>query len=82
MEQAALGVRAAKASLRANLDALDNARERLRLAEGRYASGVGNVIELGDAQVAFTTAAVQKTQADFNLALARAQLLRALGRVG
>lgn len=80
LEQAGLGIRAAKATLRATDEALVNARERLRLAEGRYASGVGNVIELGDAQVAVTNAAAMRTQADLNLSTARSQLLHALGR--
>jgi outer membrane protein len=80
VEQARLGVRAAKASLGAAEEALTNARERLRLAEGRYQTGAGNIIELGDAQVALTNAAAQKVQADYNLSSARAQLLKALGR--
>jgi outer membrane protein len=80
VEQGRLAVRAAKAALAASDEALVNARERLRLAEGRYSAGVGNVIELGDAQVAFTNAGAQRVQAEFNLATARAQLLRALGR--
>ncbi|HEY3356948.1 MAG TPA: TolC family protein [Polyangia bacterium] len=80
VDQARLGVRAAKAATVAADEALTNARVRLRLAEGRYQTGVGNIIELGDAQVALTNAAAQKVQADYNLATARAQLLRALGR--
>jgi len=80
VEQARLGVRAAKAALHASETALGNARERLRLAEGRYATGSGNVIELGDAQLALTSAAAQRTQSAFTLSVARAQLLRALGR--
>jgi outer membrane protein len=73
-------VRAAKESLSATKDALVNARERLRLAEERYAVGVGSAIELGDAQLALTQAAGQAVQADDRLSTARAQLLRALGR--
>jgi outer membrane protein len=80
IEQAVLTLRAAKASLDASKDGLVNARERLRLAEGRYTSGVGSIIELGDAQVALANAAGQVVSADFNLATARAQLLAALGR--
>ena len=80
VEQARLGVRAAKASLGAARDAQLNARERLRLAEGRYETGIGNAIELSDAQVAVTSAEVQVVQADQKLSTARAQLLRALGR--
>jgi outer membrane protein len=80
LEQARLAVRAAKAALGAAGEALVNARERLRLAEGRYQIGAGSIIELGDAQVALTAAGAQKVQADYVLASARAQLLRALGR--
>jgi outer membrane protein len=80
VEQAVLTVRAAKASIDAANEALVNAREQLRLAEGRYQSGVGSIIELGDAQIAATAAAAQVVQADFNLSTARAQLLSALGR--
>jgi outer membrane protein len=81
VDQARLQVRAAKAALGAAGEALTNAQERLRLAEGRYQAGVGSVIELGDAQVALTNAAAQKVQAEYNLATARAQLMKALGRV-
>jgi outer membrane protein len=80
VEQAVLTLRAAKVSIDASNEALVNARDQLRLAEGRYQSGVGSIIELGDAQVAATNAAAQVVQADFNLATARAQLLTALGR--
>jgi outer membrane protein len=80
VQQAYLLLRAAKASIEASNEALTNAKEQLRLAEGRYQSGVGSIIELGDAQVAATNAAAQVVQADFNLATARAQLLTALGR--
>jgi outer membrane protein len=80
VEQAQLGIRTAKASLIASADVLANARERLRLAEGRYAAGVGSAIELGDAQLAVTQAAAQRVQAQFQLSSARADLLAALGQ--
>lgn len=80
VEQARLAIQAAKASLEVAGVAVTNANERLSLAEGRYAAGVGNMIELGDAQLAATSAAAQKVQADFALATARAQLIQALGR--
>jgi outer membrane protein len=80
VDQARLAVRADKAAVLAADEALTNARERLRLAEGRYQAGVGNIIELGDAQVAYTSAAAQKVQADYNVSTARAQLLKAIGR--
>ena len=80
VEQARLGVRAAKAAIEATHEAAVNARVRLNLAEGRYQAGVGSVIELGDSQVALTAAAGQEVQAVFNLATARARLLQALGQ--
>jgi outer membrane protein len=82
VEQSRLSVRAARSALRATDRALENARELLRLAEARYRTGVGSVIELGDAQVALTSAAAQAVQARFILATSRAQLLHALGRAG
>jgi len=80
IEQARLSIRAAKALIEAADDAVANTRDRLRLAEGRYQSGVGSIIELGDAQVAETSAEVQRVQAEYQLYTARAQLLKALGR--
>ncbi len=80
VEQARLGIRAAKGAIAAAEDALANTRDRLRLAEGRYSTGVGSIIELGDAQVALTTTAAQKVSAQYQLYTARAQLLKALGK--
>jgi outer membrane protein len=79
VEQARLAVQAAKATTTAAEEALVNARDQLNLAEARYRQGLGSVIELDDAQVAYTTAAAQSVQARFGLASARAQLLAALG---
>jgi outer membrane protein len=80
VEQAALNIRAAKQEILASNEALANTKERLRLAEGRYEAGVGSIIELGDAQVAASSAAAQVVQAEFDLSTARAQLLTAMGR--
>lgn len=79
VDQARLAVLAAKASIGAADEAVINAKERLRLAEKRYETGVGNIIELSDAQLALTNAESQKVQAEYNLASARARLLQALG---
>ncbi len=79
VENARLGLNAAQASLDASGDALFNAQEQLRLAEGRYQAGAGSIIELGDAQVARTQSAAQKVQAQFQLDAARANLQKALG---
>ena len=80
VDTARLSVKSGKVSTTAAQEVVVNARERLRLAEQRYLVGVGSSIELGDAQVAVTQAAAQAVQADDRLAVARAQLLRALGR--
>ncbi len=80
IEQARLAIRADKAALDATAEALANARVQLQLAEGRSESGVGSIIELGDSQVALTSAAQQRVQAEYILAQARAGLLKALGR--
>jgi len=80
VDSARLSVHANKATISAANDALTSAREQLRLAEQRFATGVGDIIELNDAQVAYTSAAAQVVQAHFNLASARAQLLAAMGR--
>jgi outer membrane protein len=79
VEQARLAVRAAKSSIAGTQEALEGAREQLRLAEARYQTGQGSVIELADAQVAYTTAEAQEVSARYGLASARAQLLAALG---
>jgi len=79
VEQARLAVQAAKATIGAAGEALTNARDQLTLAEGRYEHGLGSAVELGDAQVAYTSAEAQVVQARFGLASARAQLLAALG---
>ena len=80
VEQARLAVAATKASLSAADRSLTNARARLELAELRYRTGVGSIIELSDAQLAATTAAFQKLQAQLKLDTARAQLTKALAR--
>jgi outer membrane protein len=79
VEQGRLAVQAAKATIAAADEAVANAKNQLTLAEGRYEHGLGSAVELGDAQVAFTTAEAQVVQARFNLASARAQLLAAMG---
>jgi outer membrane protein len=80
VEQARLAVASEKAAVVAAKETTKNAREQLRLAEGRYAAGVGSVIELADAQLAYTSAQAQEVQEGYRLATARAQLLKALGR--
>ena len=80
VQRAAATVRAAQEAVTAAEEALIAARERLRLADGRYAAGVGSIIELSDAEVAAANAGAQRVSADYALAAARAALCLALGR--
>jgi outer membrane protein len=80
VEQAQLDVHAATEALEVSQEAKTATAERLRLAEGRYQAGAGSIIELSDAQVAFTQAGAQVAQATFGLAAARARFDAALGR--
>lgn len=80
IEQARLSVRGAKKALATSDQLVENTRERLALAEGRYQTGVGSIIELADAQLALTAALGQRVQAEYSLSTARAALSNALGR--
>jgi outer membrane protein len=80
VEQAALGVRASQEALVASGEALKGAQARLRMADGRYAAGVGSIIELSDAELAAELAGAQEVGAEYDLATARAALCLALGR--
>jgi outer membrane protein len=80
LEQALLSLKAALEALEIAGEVVVNARERLTLAEGRYSAGVGNVIELGDAQLVLTNAQSQRVAAAYEVGQARLQLRRGLGR--
>ena len=80
VEQAALAVRASQEALVASGEALKGAQARLRMADGRYAAGVGSIIELSDAELAAELAGAQEVGAEYDLATARAALCLALGR--
>ncbi len=70
-----------RANVIASTEAVTAARAQLRLADARYAQGLGSQIELGDAQTAVTTAEGNLIQAEWQLADAWVQLRRALGDV-
>ena len=59
----------------------DQSDKQLQMAKGRYAAGVGNAIELGDANIAAMTALAQRVQAVSQLGLARATLRWHLGQL-
>jgi len=66
-----------RANVQASTEAVAAARAQLKLADARYAQGLGSQIELADAQTAVTTAEGNLVQAEFQLATAWAQLHRA-----
>jgi len=66
-----------RANVAASSEAVTAARAQLKLADARYAQGLGSQIELADAQTAVTTAEGNLVQAEFQLATAWAQLHRA-----
>jgi outer membrane protein len=56
------------------------ARENLAFAEGRYSAGVGNIIELTDAELLAATAGAQVVTAHYNYQLAYGMLEVAAGK--
>jgi len=59
--------------------AQQQATENLEIASGRYAAGVGNPIEVTDAQVTYTNAKTNYTQALYDYAVAVANLEKSMG---
>lgn len=79
LEQALAGVESAKAASGAAVEALEAAAEGIRLAEARYQTGAGTLLELSTARTARATAAGQVIQASWDLSAARADLALAFG---
>ena len=80
VRQSFLNLRQAEEAIRVSDQTLVQARENLDLAEGRYSAGVGNIIELTDAQVLLTTARANNIQALYTYRTAVAQLEKAIGQ--
>ena len=80
VRRSVLEVRRAEQSIRLSEQTVIRARENLELAEGRYSAGVGNIIEVTDAQVSFSSARANRIQAVYSYKIALAQLERALGK--
>jgi TolC family type I secretion outer membrane protein len=79
VRQGLLNLRRAEESIRVNEQTVIQARENLELAEGRYAAGVGNIIEVTDAQLAFTLAQANNIKALYDYKTALAELEKAVG---
>jgi len=80
LEQSLASIQSALAARDAADETLASAREQLRLAEGRYETGLGSLLELSDAELALQQAEGARVQAEYDLSAARALLLRRLGR--
>jgi outer membrane protein TolC len=79
VQQAALNVRAASDRIPTAELATQQATENLEIASGRYAAGVGNPIEVTDAQVLYSNAKTAYTQALYDYNVAIANLDKAIG---
>jgi len=77
VRQAVLNLTQALESIRVSQKGVQQARENLDLAEGRYGTGVGNIIELTDAQASLATAEGNHVQALSNYKTALAALEQA-----
>ena len=77
VRQAILNLAQAREAIRVSDKGLQQARENLELAEGRYRTGVGNIIELTDAQASRTTAEASYVQALYNYKTSVAALEKA-----
>jgi len=77
VRQDVLNLQQAGESIRVSEKGLQQARENLELAEGRYKTGVGNIIELTDAQASLTTAEASYVQALYSYKTSVAALERA-----
>jgi outer membrane protein TolC len=80
VRRSTLELHRAEQSIRVSEQTVISARENLALAEGRYTAGVGNIIEVTDAQVSFSSARANSIQAVYSYKTALAQLERALGK--
>lgn len=68
-------------SVRTTADLIASAEQSDKVARGRYASGVGTLLEMLNAQSALATARQQRVQALYNWNVARATLAQALGNL-
>ncbi len=75
-----LAVQESRARLAAAQKREAAAEEGMRLAEGRYQTGLGNVLELADAQAALASARADRVTSSLDVSVAAARLERILGR--
>jgi outer membrane protein TolC len=79
VRQSVLNLRQAAESIAVAQKGAQQARENLALAEGRYQTGVGNIIELTDARTVLTTADAEHVRSLYDYRISLATLERAMG---
>ncbi len=79
VEQAFIKIREAEETIPVAKLTVKQAAENLELANGRYQAGVGNLIEVADAQLSYINARTSYIQALYNHKAARASLEKAIG---
>jgi len=80
VRRAVLDLSRAREAIGVSARARDQARENLELADGRYQAGVGNVIELTDAQAQRASAEAEYVRSLYAFHTAVAELERAIGQ--
>lgn len=80
VQQAYLTLRAAEEAIPTAKLGVEQAQENLDIANGRYAAGVGNPIEVTDAEVALVNARTAYIQALYADKVAQASLEKAMGK--
>ncbi|MEW5744632.1 MAG: TolC family protein [Nitrospirota bacterium] len=80
VEQAWLALKEALERSSVTERTLEQAREDMRVSEGRYREGVGNILEVNDAQTALTQARTNHVVALYDIVNAQARLDRAIGK--
>jgi outer membrane protein TolC len=79
VKQAGLNLQQADDSIAASKKAMDSAQLNLELADERYTTGAGSIIELTDAEASFASSSAAYIQSIYQYNIALAQLKRAEG---
>ncbi|MGC8595343.1 MAG: TolC family protein [Candidatus Kryptoniota bacterium] len=81
VQQQEFALEEAKEAIDASQKLVDNAEIALKLAEGRYNSGVGSAIEVTDAELTLSNARIAYIQSLYNYRVAYARLRHAMGTI-
>jgi len=81
VQQSFVDLVSARERIRTSVVLLEQARENLALAQGRYQVGVGPLIDVTDAELALTQAESENIQSIVDFKVSEAQLRKAMGLV-